>query len=378
MESQKNSRQLKQIIKRYLKGTATKEELMFLEQWDRFIDKNHNEFENLSLEEKKELGNTIKECISQGIQHSRPKVRKIRWIRYAAAILIFLSVGISIYWYRHNAGNSQSTQFTSLYGDDVLPGTNRATITLADGSSYELSEAKEGVQIHEDGIQYEDGSTVASGLDVAHATISTPNGGQYRLTLPDGTKVWVNAASSLTYPTKFNTAERKVELTGEAYFEVHKDTERPFIVHTKGQTIEVLGTRFNVNAYVNETATRTTLVEGSVAVQTTNGIQKLLKPNQQAIQHDGEMYIIPVEPEEYIAWTKGEIVLSNAELPTILRQLERWYDVSFDEIPASLGRKTVFGVLDRNLPLNDVLNSLEKNYKLKFKIQGRRVSIELR
>lgn len=300
----------------------------------------------------------------------------------AAAILIFLSVGI--YWY--NMSNHSQPMLTSRYGDDVLPGGNHAILTLADGSSIKLDSTGIGLLAQQHGINItksEDGiityeMQLEEGMGVATAalnTISTPRGGQYKVILPDGTQVWLNSASSLTYPIHFSRKERKVELEGEAYFDVAHNAQIPFIVNSVGQSIQVLGTQFNVEAYGDERQFTTTLVQGSVHVSSNHVPSSLtLKPGQQAVLSGGKFEVGIVDVNDYTAWKDGLIMLNNFDLPTVIKQLERWYDVEF--VNQGNRQFNVSGIISRTANLSEVLQAIENNTGVKFRIEGRRVSVQ--
>lgn len=305
------------------------------------------------------------------INRPSPSIR--RWLPYAAAVLIFLSIGI--YWYTSNESNSlPAQQLSSKYGEDVLPGGNRAMLTFSDGSRVGLSEDKTGIVIGTDALTYDDGTPIEA-VKTEYATLTTPNGGQYQVTLPDGSKVWINSASSLKYPTTFTDGERKVKLTGEAYFEINHNEQQPFIVESNGQSVQVLGTAFNINAYDNENKVVTSLVNGSIRITHHHTREtKLLQPNQQSIISEQSFAVRTVDAKDFTAWKDGMIVLHETDLPTLIRQLERWYDVTFDIAdyppPANLS-----GELLRDAKLSDILEALELNTGLTFKIQGRRVMV---
>ncbi|MVZ63759.1 FecR family protein [Sphingobacterium humi] len=297
----------------------------------------------------------------------------LRIASVAAAILVFLSAGI--YWYSTTKDKPQVT-LTSVYGDDVLPGSNRATLTLADGRTIALSEDREGI-ITGDKLTYDDGTLLDdTGVDnVEYAALTTPNGGQYRVTLPDGSKVWLNAASRLDYPMSFKGDERRVQLSGEAYFEVAHNAEQPFIVESNDQLVQVLGTSFNVNAYHDEPATATTLVSGSIRINTErNNSPVVMKPGQQALTTNKTINVRQVDIQDYIAWRNGQISLNDADLITVIRQIERWYDIEFDTAGMPKG-EPVFGVLKRNARLSEILEALELNYGMKLRKEGRKIKI---
>jgi transmembrane sensor len=257
---------------------------------------------------------------------------------------------------------------------DILPGGNRAVLTLADGSTISLDSAHTGnlvsqgttkvLKIQDGELKYD--AATAGGLStVSYNTLSTPRGGQYKLLLADGTRVWLNAASSIRYPTTFTGPDREVEISGEAYFEIAKNAAMPFRVLTVSNlddkdpmTIDVLGTHFNVNAYIDEPVVRTTLLEGLVKVSKgKNTIQ--LKPGQAAqVRKDGAIQQIPdVDLEATVAWKDGLFEFSDEELPAILRQISRWYDIDV-EYTGAVPTDRFTGSVSRNTTLSGVLKIL--------------------
>lgn len=374
---------IRSLFSKYLENSTTKEEYEELLQYS--IESDDEEFRRMfrktmskdALES--DVSETILNDISEAVElrlrekiqtRRKPIIR--RWIPYAAACILVL-VSLSAYFILRQQDNS--TRLYSAYGNDVLPGTNRATITLSDGSLYELSDNKDGINVNGQGIQYGDGSVIATVQDVTMATVATPNGGQYRITLPDGTKVVLNASSSITYPTKFNGKDRHVKLEGEAYFEVAKNMEQPFLVESGTQTITVLGTHFNVQAYPNE-RTETTLAEGSIKLNSAkdNSNPIVLKPDQQASLQNGGFTIRQVDAAEYTAWTQNTFVFNELPLSEIIKQLERWYDVEIT-YPPQIGTEKFYAELPRDRKLSEILKAIGQFNKLKFKIEGRRVSI---
>jgi transmembrane sensor len=208
-------------------------------------------------------------------------------------------------------------------------------------------------------------------------TIETPKGGQYRIDLPDGTMVWLNAGSSLRYPNRFAGQERKVALTGEAYFEVAKNKQMPFRVVSGKQVVEVLGTHFNINAYTDEASVKTTLLEGSVNVLLQETHQsELLNPGQQAVvKYNGSSIVVqPVKVEEAVAWKNGYFMFVDADLESIMRQLARWYDVEV-AYEGNLGSLKFGGMVSRSKSIAQTLRILELTGNVRFKVAGRRVTV---
>ncbi|QEH39542.1 FecR family protein [Chitinophaga sp. XS-30] len=306
--------------------------------------------------------------------HELPEARVLRmdnrkWMA-AAVVLVLAIAGVHLLLRR-----SPVPQPVAVQQQDVLPGSSRAMLTLADGTEVPLDSA--GSQVIAPGIirqggqlQYGTTNTVTS-----YNTLTTPRGGQFRLTLPDGTKVWLNAASSLRYPTAFSGRERKVEVTGEAYFEVTRNASSPFRVTAgAGTTVEVLGTKFNINAYTNENSLNTTLLEGAVRVSA-GGRSATLKPGEQAqVLPSGEIGVVAdINLDATVAWKNELFNFRDADIHTVMRQLERWYDVEV-EFAAGIPERRFQGEIQRNLPLSDVLEGL-KNTGIRFSIEGRKIVV---
>lgn len=287
------------------------------------------------------------------------------WFRYAAAILLLF--GSVVYFRSTNKKPAQTlANGNKSLQADIESGNNKAILTLADGSTIVLDNAANGklaqqgnaaiVKLSNGEIAY-NFKGVAEG-EVMMNTMSTPRGGQYQLVLPDGSKIWLNAASSITYPAVFVGKERKIKITGEAYLEVAKNKAKPFIVDVDGKSlIEVLGTSFNVNSYANEATIKTTLVEGSVKVKAGNK-ESLLKPGQRAevIQNDNTVKVIDnVNIDQTLAWKNGVFNLQNLSLQEFARQLERWYDIEI-KYEGNVPDKSFEGKFRRDVKLSDILN----------------------
>jgi len=253
-------------------------------------------------------------------------------------------------------------------------------LTLADGRTIALDEAQNGEIAKQAGVtitKTKDGQLVYEGKTKANAfnNIATPKGGQYQINLPDGTKVWLNAASSLSYPASFTGDKREVRLLGEAYFEVSENKEMPFVVYTKGQEVVVLGTHFNVNAYEDESQTKTTLLEGSVKVRLVNSsASALLRPGHQAVFELDRLEVAPIDVAEAIAWKQGYFLFQDEDIRSIMRKIARWYDVEVVYAP-DISDKRIGGNIAHSKSLSAVLKTLSNTDKFNFKIEGRRVTV---
>jgi transmembrane sensor len=327
--------------------------------------------------------NMYRHIAAMHIEKRKP-ARIRRYLRYAAAaaVLLLAATGIFFLFFNNGKQNTNSTSPLITGSFDRVPGTNGAVLTLSNGKTIVLDSLQNGViaignesrAVLEDGALRYDAASASTG-ETQFNTITTARGRQFQLLLPDGSRVWLNAASSVTYPTSFTGAERNVQVTGEAYFEVAKQKNKPFKVQTPGNAlIEVTGTRFNVNAYADEPAMTTTLTEGAVNVHAGNHVQSI-RPGQQAQVRAGQIDMInDADTSQALAWKNGVFDMNNAELPAVMRQLARWYDVNIEyekELPAI----RFGGKMQRNLKLSQVLNGLS-GMGVQFRIEeGRKVVV---
>lgn len=300
-----------------------------------------------------------------------------KWGAVAASVAILLSMGIGIYWYqRQDMEVVSSNDPAPTTTQDIAPGTNRATLVLSNGKIIPLSESQEGIQLVDQHIRYADGSVVLEETNVQYATLSVPRAGQYQVVLPDGSKVWLNSESSLKYPTAFAGNERRVELEGEGFFDVSTDPARPFIVSTANQSVEVLGTQFNINNYPEGGVSHTTVLEGSVRIATKKGGEtKVLTPGQQAIISTRGIRTRNIETEYVIAWKNGYFMFDNETLGVIMEKLSRWYDVEVVFKDASLKDRTFFGSISRFENISKILNIIARTDVANFDIHDGKIII---
>nr|WP_253906562.1 FecR family protein [Chitinophaga sp. SYP-B3965] len=310
-----------------------------------------------------------------GILHTETKKRPVRRIfQFAAAAAVLGIIATGLYFWNENKIKS-ATEATYVK-NDVAPGSNKAVLILGDGSQVTLDSTgnqtlRQGsIAIHQQGgqLQYD---TQGEETSITYNTLTTPRGGQFQIILPDGTKVWLNAASSLRYPTTFTGGERKVEITGEAYFEVAKNAAMPFRVKMNDNaTVEVLGTHFNINAYADESAIRATLLEGRIKV-----MDVVLNPGEQAQITADVKVLHQVDTSAVMAWRYGLFNFEGQNLKEVMRQLSRWYDI--DVIYEGTVPDIVFGgKMLRNINLSQLLKILE-DAEVHFSLEeGRKLIIK--
>ena len=365
------------LLEKYLGGTSTPDENAMLETWYM-----RYENENLGQVTDEQRIAQLESIRLKVEQHSAPAKTTKLWLRYAGIAASVAAVLFGLWVLNSDNGILKQVQDDVVYKTDIAPGKNRATLTLADGKVIKLSDTKTGVVINASSLKYNDNTEVvggsASGNGAATMLMaSTPRGGTYQITLADGTTVWLNADSKLEFSSDFGKlAQRIVKLEGEGYFEVAKDKSHPFIVESRGQRVEVLGTHFNINSYAYQNGVTTTLVEGSIQVtplQNPNG-KKVLKPGQQAVVDREFLKIMPVDVEVATAWKSGKFLFKEEKLESILNKLAYWYDVEI----VYLGKTpdmVMSGVIERKNSLSNVLNLIGATGKAKFKIEGRKVFV---
>ncbi len=307
-----------------------------------------------------------------------------RWAGAAAVILITFSAVTYYLVSKSNSNDIAKSATPKVIQNDVSPGGNKAVLTLSDNSTIVLDNAANGTLSQQGNakiLKLTDGQLAYNALnekptELLYNTVTTPRGGIYNLTLADGSKVWLNASSSIRFPASFTGTERNVELTGEAYFEVAKNAAMPFRVKIANKgTVEVLGTHFNINAYADEASINTTLLEGKVKVSAMSN-QQFLSPGQQAqLNGNGQIKLEKnADLEQVMAWKNGNFNFTNANLQTVMRQLSRWYDIDII-YDGTIPQREFAGEMHRDLNLSQVLRILEKN-DVHFKVEGKKLFIK--
>lgn len=377
-----NQYDFKTLIGKYKDGQCSEEEKIAIESW--LAAELQKDLLSPSVPEIEAADVRMREVINKHTLIRQSNSSPL-WPRLVAAASILIFIGIGFYFYQ----NYDPLIPTANSQHDIAPGGNKAFLTLANGKRITLTDAKNGELAEQSGVKITkaaDGQLVYTVSNVSsrnnnlneYNIIETPNGGQYQIQLPDGTKVWLNAASSLKYPSKFaRLVNRRVELLrGEAYFEVAKDKAHPFIVKSNGQEVEVLGTHFNINSYLDERSIKTTLLEGSVKVSTVNGSSKTLIPGQQSQLTSTHIALIEnIDIEDVTAWKNGYFKFSES-LESIMHKVSRWYDVDivYDIKP---NNGAVFnGKISRSRNLRELLDMLEFAGNIHFKIEGRRIIVQ--
>jgi transmembrane sensor len=385
--------QVNDLLKRYRQGKCTPEERLWVDSW------NYERYTNMGDFNPEADYDQVSQRTWERLQNlqqdgrTRKTLRSYRYWPVAAAIILLFAT--SYLYFIYDRPDKHLDLYSYNKAHDIPAGGNMAILTLANGKQIELDSMANGTIISQGGVtvtKNKNGLIVYTApLDlsgrgdadrpgkVSFNTISTPNGGQYEVILPDCSKVVLNAASSLKYPTSFNSKERKVELTGEAYFEISKNPEKPFIVSSDKQTVKVLGTHFNISNYPNEGPAKTTLAEGSVLVtlELNRGLSspssdhQILKPGQQAVNTGNAIQVKTINVDDEIAWKDGLFVFNQTSFKDVLQQISRWYNVEVDY--NSLPDLRFDGTISRDFPLSELLKAIEKTNHVKYKIEGRKI-----
>ncbi len=384
---------LQYLVDRYFSGACTEAEQKELARW---IDDAQNDDALKELLEEAwhgyqpaaampdEMADRVLAAVFEQPQQQAGRVRRMAgWRGVAAAAAVLLLAAVAYLAMKPEKQGQHLAEQPARYRNEVPAGGNKALLTLGDGTVITLDSAANGLLARQGQVQvvktangelsYE--GKGGFGDPAAVNTMRTPRGGEYRLTLPDGTRVWLNAASSITFPVTFRGNDRPVQISGEVYFEVAHNPAKPFRVTAGGATVEVLGTHFNINAYDGEAAVKTTLLEGAVKV-TSRLSRAVLDPGQQArITAAGSMEVEnDVDLDEVMAWKNGYFQFNDADMPSVMRQLENWYDVTVSYESGKIPERSFGGGIQRTLPLTKVLKILEEN-DVRFKVEGRHITV---
>lgn len=394
MEKNERDFYVAELIGKLLNGDISAEEDLWLKDWINESAENRAQFEKLTdagfLENKLNYWNKIDndkawnellEKLPETELEPAKRFNYLSLLKYAAIVILALS--ISILLYRDNRSSTKIDHNKSIAQNPIRPGSNHAILILGNGQKVALKNHTQ-VSINEDDgtavsnkneiLAYKHTGKANAGQQVIYNTIVVPRGGEYQLVLADGSKIWMNSSSSLRYPTSFSGSERKVYLSGEAYFEVAKNAKMPFIVKTDKAEVKVLGTHFNVKAYNDEDLCKTTLLEGAVSVQSSAMINEI-KPGQQAIINgQGQQKITSdINVEEEVAWKNGLFMFTKADIKDVMQQVSRWYDIEV-VYEGKVPDLQFTGQLSRKVDFSGFTNIL-KYAGLNFTIKGETVIV---
>lgn len=385
MQSYNSKKDLLAIIQKYLEGKSSQKEKEFLELYYGFFEREDDLLNKLSEEEMQSLQETMEANILRDINQSNKaqvKVRKISeaFYKILAAASVLLIIGFVAFLY-FNSPDLKNDGGIARHQNNQPLSKDKAILTLADGTEVSLDDAQNGELAEESGAiikKLVDGSITYFVKDkqdknqsLFYNTIATPNGSLYKINLPDETQVWLNAESSLKYPTSFNGKTRTVELIGEAYFEVAKNKNQPFIVKAKGAEVRVLGTQFNLSAYDNDDVVKTTLTEGSVLIKK-NGVQKALKPGQQSVVDNASnnIEVKDVDVEEAMAWKNGYFIFNNEDIKTVMKMISRWYEIEV-VYQGNIQNEVFIGTVSRFDNIEKLLKTIELTGGVTFKVENK-------
>lgn len=368
-----NKDEIKVLLAKYKANSCTEKELEILESW-------YLEFESTdrpSLEEQK-IEADLDEVWSK-MPISQPGA-PFRWSILAVAAIILITISVGFFFYKNSYTVGEQPQ---AMANDLAPGGNKAILTLANGKRITLTDVPEGRVAQQEGItimKASDGRLVYKGSSrvltpdssLKYHSLETPEGGQYQIDLPDGTKVWLNAVSSIKFPASFEAqAFRRVELRGEAYFEVAKNKSQPFIVNSGIQEVVVTGTHFNINAYADEPLIKTTLMEGSVKVNGT-----YLKPGQQSLLSPGKLIeVLQADVEAAMAWKNGLFMFDNERLESVMKKISKWYGVEIHYTNEEVKELIFGGTVSRFDKVSKILKMMELTGDVHFKLQGKHITV---
>jgi ferric-dicitrate binding protein FerR (iron transport regulator) len=368
--------QISLLAEKMLKGTISDEEKVLFENW-------YNTFPEQDIQWNDETTHSAEELKNRMLLRIKGQKTIVRTWYWAAAVLTLFIAGTVYYYTRQTSGEQLVGQSGIAANHGIVPGSNKATLLLANGNTITLNEEHDGtlaqqgntqvIKLNTGQLAFQSGNGKDAGNMAALNTLSTPRGGQYQITLADGTIVWMNAASKLIFPTSFSGKDRVVKLIGEAYFEIAPNEHQPFILNVNDMQIKVLGTHFNVKAYDDEPIVKTTLLQGMVKVAARDK-EVLLKPGQQAkMNNSGDMNVVSVNVDDVVAWKNGTFSFNDVTIEEVMRQIARWYDVEIiypEGSPQGLFR----GDIDKASDITTVLKILEVS-GVRFDVEGRKILV---
>lgn len=362
-----------------LNGSESEEVVEFA---NRYYEEQGLSFEQVDSVEWKGVFKKVISIDKERPEQQQSPARTIPLFRYwaVASVAVLLFAAFGIYLWNNNIKNTSSQEVVAVTQPaEIQPGHTGAWLTIKDGSKILLDTIKNGTIALQSGVTAKivNGTLIYEGVgsEPVYNVMETPKGRDYHLVLPDGSQVWLNASSSIRYPIAFTGKERKVEISGEAYFEVVKNTARPFrVVINERSSVEVLGTSFNINAYSNENSINTTLIEGSVKL-TNNNHHALLKPGQQARVKDGIDIYNDVNIDQVMAWKNGLFDFEGQTMPEVMRQLERWYDIDIDMEDGVKNNIEFTGGISRGVTLGQLLEAW-RYLDIKYTLEGRKLTIK--
>ncbi len=372
-----NKEQAEALLVKYLEGRCSEDEKALLESW--YLTYEKKDLPALTDDIRRQHLDKIRRSLPVG-EHKLGRV-SVSTLLKAAVVLVVAAAGLYYFLPSHRAA-----QPSAVFAQDILPGSNRAMLTVGN-QIIQLDTAQSGIVITANHVLYGNGKPVLSGQNrlreseqtdmtpITDNLLSTPKGGQYQVILSDGTKVWLNAASTLRYPSRFSSGKRRVEITGEAFFNVAQDPSHPFMVVAGPQEVHVLGTSFNVNNYANEKQARTTLVDGSIRVGlSASQHYQMLHPGQQARIQGQRIQVAAADLDEATAWVNGYFKFAGQDIYSIMQQLERWYNIEI--VYQGQISDHFSGRISRYKNISQVLTMLEETGAVHFTIQGRRIIVE--
>ncbi|MFA5244477.1 MAG: FecR family protein [Pedobacter sp.] len=353
------------------------------------IFRNIKNYGDLSAEEKELLYKNISSLIDAEEDCDNEKPGRNIWYQIGVAASVVIVLAIGLFFYSNKSQDQPALLVNKVLKPIVIkPGGSKAVLTLSDGSKIILDNAKNGILANQAGVSIQktsDGEllysfsnadeSVAEKItkDIIYNKIETPLGGKYQINLPDGSKVWLNSASSLRFPALFSGNTREVELDGEAFFNVAKNKNKPFKVITKDQIVEVLGTQFNINSYGDEEVIKTTLIEGSVKILYKDEVV-LLAPGQQFQPNVLKPKVVEADTEEVVAWKNGYFLFKNEDIRSIMRKLSRWYNVEVSYV-GEIPEVGFGGNISTSKDITEVLDVLQLTNAVHFKVEGRRITV---